>query len=105
MAAMTARFVRQENVRHYRRLLETVMDEAERQKILRLLAEEQEKQRAAGDPIIEDAEQSTRIFGICHTEAFGRGDNRGGVSLDGATSFVKYPADRADKERRNERLA
>jgi hypothetical protein len=60
--AMTARFVRQENVKHYRRLLETVMDEAERQKVLRLLAEEREKQRAAGDPIIEDAEQSTPIF-------------------------------------------
>jgi hypothetical protein len=80
---MTARFVRQENVKHYRRLLETVMDEAERQKILRLLAEEQEKQRAAGDPIIED-----------------------GVSLDGATSFVKCAEpNRADKEGRNEQLA
>ena len=51
---VTARFVRQENVKHYRQLLETVTDEAQRQKILRLLAEEQEKQRAAGDPIIEE---------------------------------------------------
>jgi hypothetical protein len=104
---MTARFVRRENVKHYRQLLGTITDEAERQKILRLLAEEQEKQRAAGDPIIEDAEQSKpRIFGKCHSEAFGCGDNRGGVSLDGATSFVKCAEpNRADKERRNERLA
>jgi hypothetical protein len=37
---MTARFVRRENVKHYRHLLETETDEAERQKILKLLAEE-----------------------------------------------------------------
>ncbi|MGE5773364.1 MAG: hypothetical protein ACM3Z4_15300 [Hyphomicrobiales bacterium] len=47
----TARFIRRENVKHYRLLLDTVTDEAERQKILKLLAEEREKQRAAGDPI------------------------------------------------------
>ncbi len=46
-----ARFIRRENVKHYRRLLATVTDEVERQKILKLLAEEQRKQRAAGDPI------------------------------------------------------
>ncbi len=46
-----ARFIRRENVKHYRHLLATVTDEAERQKILKLLAEEQAKQRAAGDPI------------------------------------------------------
>jgi hypothetical protein len=34
----------------YRLLLETVRDEAERRTILKLLAEEQQKQRAAGDP-------------------------------------------------------
>ncbi len=49
--AMTARFVRRENVKHYRQLLETVTDEAERQTILDLLAEELAKQIAAGDPI------------------------------------------------------
>ncbi|MGE5166791.1 MAG: hypothetical protein ACM3IH_22555 [Sphingobacteriales bacterium] len=47
----TARFIRRENVKHYRLLLDTLTDEAERQKILKLLAEEREKQRAAGDPI------------------------------------------------------
>jgi hypothetical protein len=47
----TALFIRRENVKHYRLLLETVTNEAEREKILKLLAEEQEKQRAAGDPI------------------------------------------------------
>lgn len=47
----TARFIRRENVKHYRLLLETVTDEQVRQEILKLLAEEQGKQRAAGDPI------------------------------------------------------
>jgi hypothetical protein len=43
------RFVRSQNVEHYQRLLETIADEAERQKILRLLAEEQQKQEQSGD--------------------------------------------------------
>ena len=47
----TARFIMRENIKHYRLLLDTVTDEAERQKIRKLLAEEREKQRAAGDPI------------------------------------------------------
>jgi hypothetical protein len=47
----TARFIRRENVKHYCLLLETVTDEQVRQGILKLLAEEQEKQRAAADPI------------------------------------------------------
>jgi rubrerythrin len=47
------RFVRHENVKHYRELLKTVKDEAERQRILALLAEEQKKQRDAGDPTDE----------------------------------------------------
>jgi hypothetical protein len=41
------RFVRRENVRHYRELLKTVKDEAERQRLLKLLAEEQQKQKDA----------------------------------------------------------
>ena len=45
------RFIRRENVKHYRELLKTVKDEAERQRILKLLAEEQQKQKDAGDPI------------------------------------------------------
>jgi hypothetical protein len=47
------RFVRRENVRHYRELLKAVKDEAERQRILKLLAEEQQKQKDAGDKIEE----------------------------------------------------
>lgn len=43
------RFVRRENVKHYQELLKTVKDEAERQRILKLLAEEQQKQKDAGD--------------------------------------------------------
>jgi hypothetical protein len=34
-------------------LLETVTDEVERQRILKLLAEEQKKQKDAGDPVEE----------------------------------------------------
>jgi chemotaxis methyl-accepting protein methylase len=45
------RFIRRENVRHYRELLKTVKNEAERQKILKLLADEQQKQKDAGDKI------------------------------------------------------
>ena len=47
------RFIRKENVRHYRELLKTAKDEAERQRILKLLAEEQQKQKEAGDKIEE----------------------------------------------------
>ncbi len=43
------RFIRRENIRHYRDLLERVTDEAERRRILRLLEEEQRKQQDAGD--------------------------------------------------------
>ena len=47
------RFIRRENVRHYRELLKTAKDEAERQRILKLLAEEEQKQKDAGDKIEE----------------------------------------------------
>jgi hypothetical protein len=47
------RFVRRENIKHYRELLKTVKDEVERQRILKLLAEEQQKQKDAGDKIEE----------------------------------------------------
>jgi hypothetical protein len=45
------RFIRRQNVEHYRRLLERVTKETERQKIFNLLTEEQQKQKNAGDPI------------------------------------------------------
>jgi hypothetical protein len=48
------RFIRRENVKRYRELLKATKDEVERQKILVLLAEEQQKQRDAGDKIEED---------------------------------------------------
>jgi len=41
-------FIRRQNIERYRRLLETVSDEAERRRILQLLAEEQKKQSEAG---------------------------------------------------------
>jgi len=40
-------FIRRQNIEHYQRLLETVSDPAERQLILRLLAEEHQKQLVA----------------------------------------------------------
>ena len=43
------RFIRRQNVEHYRHLLETVTDENERERILRLLEEEKRKQQAARD--------------------------------------------------------
>jgi hypothetical protein len=43
------RFIRRQNVERYLRLLETVTEKAERQRILNLLAEERQKQQDAGD--------------------------------------------------------
>lgn len=40
-------FIRRQNIEHYRRLLETVVDEVERQKIQKLLAEQHKKQPEA----------------------------------------------------------
>jgi primosomal protein N'' len=45
------RFIRRQNVQHYRLLLERVTDEAERQRIQKLIAEEERKQRDAGDKL------------------------------------------------------
>ena len=42
-------FVRRQNIEHFRRLLESVSDEQERQRILKLLEEEKQKQREAGE--------------------------------------------------------
>ena len=44
-------FVRSQNVARYRRLLERVTDESERQQIINMLAEERQKQKDAGDPV------------------------------------------------------
>jgi hypothetical protein len=44
------RFIRRENVKHFRELLKAAKDEAERRRLLKLLAEEQRKQKDAGDP-------------------------------------------------------
>ena len=42
-------FVRSQNVERYRRLLECVTDESDREQIINLLAEERKKQKDAGD--------------------------------------------------------
>ncbi|MBV9348505.1 MAG: hypothetical protein JO245_11070 [Pseudolabrys sp.] len=47
------RFVRRENIRHYRALLQTATDPAERERLLRLIEEEKQKQKDAGDKIEE----------------------------------------------------
>ena len=49
MERFVERFIRRQNVAHYRKLLETVTDEKERERILKLLNEEQQKQKDAGD--------------------------------------------------------
>ena len=43
------RFVRRQNVEHYLQLLTTITGEAQRQKIMKLLSEERQKQKDAGD--------------------------------------------------------
>ena len=48
------RFIRLENVKRYRRLLEAVSDETERAVIFELLAKEQQKQKDCGDLIEND---------------------------------------------------
>jgi hypothetical protein len=45
------KFIRSQNVKRYRRLLERVTEESDRQLIINLLAEEQQKQKSAGDPV------------------------------------------------------
>jgi hypothetical protein len=46
-----SQFVRSQNVERYRRLLERVTEESNRQQIINLLAEEQQEQKDAGDPV------------------------------------------------------
>ncbi len=43
------RFIRSENIRRYRDLLKRTTDEAERRRVLKLLDEELQKHREAGD--------------------------------------------------------
>ena len=43
------RFVRRQNVEHYLQLLTTITGEAQRQKIMKLLSEERQRQKDAGD--------------------------------------------------------
>jgi len=45
------RFVRAQNVQRYRSLLERATEQADRQKLLSLLAEEERKQKDAGDSL------------------------------------------------------
>jgi hypothetical protein len=45
------KFIRSQNVNRYRRLLERVTEESDRQLIINLLAEERQKQKDAGDPL------------------------------------------------------
>jgi hypothetical protein len=42
-------FVMRENIKHYRRLLETTTDECERTRLHELLAEERQKEKRLGD--------------------------------------------------------
>lgn len=53
------RFIRAENVRRYRKLLERVTDEEHRKHIKRLLAEEEQKQIEAGDFSTDSRKQAS----------------------------------------------
>jgi hypothetical protein len=44
-------FLRSKNIERYRRLLERVTEESDRQQIINLLAEERQKQKEAGDSV------------------------------------------------------
>ena len=46
------KFVRSQNIARYCKLLDRVTEEPDRQRIIELLAEEREKQKDAGDPIL-----------------------------------------------------
>ena len=50
-------FIHDENLRHYRRLLECTTDSAERARILKLVAEEEEKARTARKPPANDRDR------------------------------------------------
>jgi hypothetical protein len=52
-------FIRTQNVERYRRLLERVSEESDRQTILSLLAEEQRKQKDAGDLLHSSSPRAT----------------------------------------------
>jgi hypothetical protein len=45
------KFIRSQKVERYSRLLERVIEESDRQLIINLLAEEQQKQKDANDPV------------------------------------------------------
>ena len=49
MIESTDSFIRRHNVEHYVRLLNTVTDEVERTRIQKLLTEERQKQKGAGE--------------------------------------------------------
>ncbi len=44
------RFIHRQNIEHYERLLQTVTDETERKRILKLLEEEKQKTNLDGPP-------------------------------------------------------
>ena len=44
------RFIHRQNIEHYEKLLQTVTDEAERKRILKLLEEETKKTHLDGSP-------------------------------------------------------
>ena len=51
MEANMDQFIRRQNVERYRRLLERVTEESDRQRITNLLVEERQKQKDAHDPL------------------------------------------------------
>jgi hypothetical protein len=54
-------FVRAQNVERYCSLLDRVTEESGRQRIIKLLAEEQQKQKDAGDPLTKPSVNGGRL--------------------------------------------
>ena len=54
----SARFVRRENIKHFRWLIERTKDESERKKLQKFLVEEQLKQIAAHDRLDDDLQKA-----------------------------------------------
>ena len=63
-------FIRSQNVERYRRLLERVSDELDRQQIINLLAEERQKQKDAGDPVCGGELRPFLIIDLAKISAF-----------------------------------
>lgn len=72
------RFIRRENIKRYRKLLREVTNESERQRILKLLADEERKEQKAGSiapgPKPKEAKPNTGVTRPVREKASSSGD-------------------------------